>query len=64
MQGLNRRQGDGMNIKQLKGILNFHKRAYRAYKGLGNMVQARHARRHMIDLYLQLRKMRINDKAS
>lgn len=46
-----------MTISQIKGMLNFHKRAYLAYKASGNP-KAIDARKHMITMYLKLRATR------
>lgn len=47
-----------MTISQIKGMLRFHKSAYRAYKASGQKVNAQQARSKMIEMYLQLRKAR------
>lgn len=46
-----------MKISHIRGMLNFHKRAYQAYKKI-HSVKAVDARRHMIEMYLELRKTR------
>ena len=47
-----------MTTSQLKGMMNFHRRAYRAYKNAGLSANAKQARAKMIELYLQLRATR------
>lgn len=47
-----------MTTSQLKGMLRFHKSAYRAYKNSGQKEMARQARERMIATYLQLRATR------
>jgi len=47
-----------MTISQIKGLLRFHKSAYRAYKASGQTENANKARAKMIELYLLLRKTR------
>lgn len=45
-------------FSQLKGMLRFHKSAYKAYKSTGNKSMATQARRIMIETYLKIRGMR------
>lgn len=47
-----------MNTTQLKGMLRFHKSAYKAYKASGQAANAEQARARMIATYLQLRNAR------
>lgn len=47
-----------MTTSQIKGMLRFHKSAYKAYKASGQKENARQARSKMIETYLQLRKVR------
>jgi len=47
-----------MSISQIKGMLRFHKSAYRAYKASGQKENARQSRVKMIETYLQLRSTR------
>ena len=47
-----------MNKKQATGMMNFHKRAYKAYKAAGNETNAHQARAKMIELYLVIRAIR------
>ena len=44
-------------VSQLKGMMNFHRKAYKAYKAI-NHPNAIPARRFMIDMYLKLRALR------
>ena len=46
-----------MTKSQVSGMYKFHKRAYAAYKSLGDG-RAKDARRHMIKMYLKLRSFR------
>jgi len=47
-----------MTTAQIKGMLRFHKSAYKAYKASGQSKQASQSRSKMIEMYLQLRKAR------
>jgi len=47
-----------MTTNQIKGMLRFHKSAYKAYKASNQQKQAEQARAKMIELYLQLRATR------
>lgn len=47
-----------MTLSQLKGMLRFHKAAYKAYSVSGQKNNAKQARAKMIDTYLALRKAR------
>jgi len=47
-----------MTISQIKGMLRFHKAAYKAYKASGQTENANKARSKMIETYLLLRKAR------
>ena len=47
-----------MTISQIKGILRFHKSAYKAYKASNQPAQAEQARKKMIEFYLRLRAVR------
>ena len=47
-----------MTTSQIKGMMNFHRKAYKAYKAVGNTANAEQARAKMIELYLQLRASR------
>lgn len=47
-----------MTTSQIKGMLRFHKSAYKAYKASGQKSMATQARSKMIEMYLQLRKVR------
>ena len=56
-QGIEKRKNI-MTTSQLKGMMNFHRKAYRAYKTVGNTANAEQARAKMIELYLKLRASR------
>lgn len=45
-------------LSQLKGLLRFHKAAYKAYKASGQTKQAQAARKAAISIYLQIRSLR------
>ena len=47
-----------MSTSQIKGMLKFHRSAYKAYKQAGRKIMAHQARVKMIEMYLQLRKSR------
>lgn len=47
-----------MNNSQTRGMLKFHKGAYKAYKQAGKKIMAHQARVKMIEMYLILRKGR------
>ncbi len=47
-----------MTISQIKGMLKMHKRMYKAYKASGQTENAKQARQHMLEMYLQLRAVR------
>jgi len=47
-----------MTTSQIKGMMNFHRKAYKAYKAVGKTANAEQARAKMIELYLQLRASR------
>ena len=47
-----------MTNSQLKGMFNFHKKAYKAYKACGNKQNAEQARKAMINAYLLIRSLR------
>jgi hypothetical protein len=47
-----------MTKKQIKGMLRFHKAAYKAYKTSGQTEKASQARIRMLETYLQLRARR------
>lgn len=47
-----------MTTSQIKGMLKFHKSTYKAYKQAGKKLMAHQARVKMIEMYLQLRKVR------
>ncbi len=51
-----------MTSTQLKGMLRFHKAAYRAYKQAGKMENARQARARMLQTYLEIRANRKEQK--
>jgi hypothetical protein len=47
-----------MTTTQIKGMLRFHRSAYKAYKASGQKERAEQARAKMIEMYLMLRKAR------
>lgn len=47
-----------MTASQKVGMMNFHKKTYKAYKQSGQKQNAEQARRMMINLYLEIRKSR------
>jgi hypothetical protein len=47
-----------MTISQLKGMLRFHKAAYKAYQASGQTENAAKARLKIVETYLLLRKAR------
>jgi hypothetical protein len=48
-----------MTISQIKGMLRFHKSAYKAYKASGQTDMEKQSRIKMIEMYLKLRSTRI-----
>ena len=56
--GTTRNKGDEMTLTQIKGMLRFHKSAYKAFKARNQTDNAKQARSHMITMYLMLRATR------